>query len=26
VLSVASGFGGFHAATVLTRPRLRETA
>ncbi|WP_406840994.1 beta-ketoacyl-[acyl-carrier-protein] synthase family protein [Streptomyces sp. AHU1] len=26
VLSVASGFGGFHTATVLTRPRLRETA
>ncbi|MGF1430186.1 beta-ketoacyl-[acyl-carrier-protein] synthase family protein [Kitasatospora sp. LaBMicrA B282] len=26
VLSVASGFGGFHAATVLTRPRLREAA
>ncbi|MEU6407076.1 beta-ketoacyl-[acyl-carrier-protein] synthase family protein [Streptomyces sp. NPDC046985] len=26
VLSVASGFGGFHTATVLTRPRLREAA
>ncbi|MGW8066200.1 beta-ketoacyl-[acyl-carrier-protein] synthase family protein [Streptomyces ziwulingensis] len=26
VLSVASGFGGFHTAAVLTRPRLREAA
>jgi act minimal PKS ketosynthase (KS/KS alpha) len=26
VLSTASGFGGFHSATVLTRPRLREAA
>ncbi|WP_077801382.1 beta-ketoacyl synthase [Streptomyces sp. JHA26] len=26
VLSVASGFGGFHSATVLTRPRLRAAA
>ncbi|MBT2454261.1 beta-ketoacyl synthase [Streptomyces sp. ISL-86] len=26
VLSVASGFGGFHSATVLTRPQLREAA
>lgn len=26
VLSVASGFGGFHSATVLTRPRLKEAA
>lgn len=25
VLAVASGFGGFHSATVLARPRLRET-
>lgn len=26
VLSVASGFGGFHSAMVLTRPRLGEAA
>ncbi|MFF4020792.1 beta-ketoacyl-[acyl-carrier-protein] synthase family protein [Streptomyces sp. NPDC001843] len=26
VLSVASGFGGFHSAAVLTRPRLRVAA
>jgi act minimal PKS ketosynthase (KS/KS alpha) len=26
VLSVASGFGGLHSATVLTRPRLGEAA
>ncbi|MGA5142061.1 beta-ketoacyl-[acyl-carrier-protein] synthase family protein [Streptomyces azureus] len=26
VLSVASGFGGFHSAMVLTRPRLRAAA
>ncbi|MFE0986436.1 beta-ketoacyl-[acyl-carrier-protein] synthase family protein, partial [Streptomyces rochei] len=26
VLSIASGFGGFHSATVLTRPRLKEAA
>ncbi|MDR3033856.1 MAG: beta-ketoacyl-[acyl-carrier-protein] synthase family protein [Kitasatospora sp.] len=26
VLSVASGFGGFHTAAVLTRPRLQEAA
>ncbi|MEK8141857.1 hypothetical protein NKH18_02000 [Streptomyces sp. M10(2022)] len=25
VLSVSTGFGGFHSATVLTRPRLKET-
>lgn len=24
VLSVASGFGGFHSATVLTKPQLKE--
>ncbi|MFE2049517.1 beta-ketoacyl-[acyl-carrier-protein] synthase family protein [Streptomyces sp. NPDC059459] len=26
VLSVASGFGGFHTAAVLTRPHLRQAA
>ncbi|WP_217142488.1 beta-ketoacyl synthase [Streptomyces sp. AC627_RSS907] len=26
VLTVASGFGGFHTAAVLTRPRLEEAA
>jgi len=26
VLSVASGFGGFHSAVVLTRPRLKAAA
>ncbi|MEU0022990.1 beta-ketoacyl-[acyl-carrier-protein] synthase family protein [Streptomyces rochei] len=26
VLTVASGFGGFHTAAVLTRPRLKEAA
>ncbi|MFI7386525.1 beta-ketoacyl-[acyl-carrier-protein] synthase family protein [Streptomyces sp. NPDC049813] len=26
VLTVASGFGGFHSATVLARPRLKEAA